>query len=86
MYFILNRIILIRIIKEPVPLAASVAMKGVLTPPRSLTAKLWVQYAAVHIECVVVGKIDKFIHVKFTLGEKKFVFPDAFLQGFLEVR
>ena len=35
---------------------------------------------------VVVGKTDKFIHVKFTLGEKKFVFPDAFLQGFLEVR
>jgi len=35
---------------------------------------------------VVVGKTDKFIHVKFTLGEKKFVFPDAFLMGFLEVR
>ena len=35
---------------------------------------------------VVVGKTDKFILVKFTLGEKKFVFPDAFLQGFLEVR
>ena len=34
---------------------------------------------------VVVGKTDKFIHVKFTLGEKKFVFPDAFLMGFLEV-
>ena len=35
---------------------------------------------------IVVSKSDKFIHVKFTLGEKKFVFPDAFLQGFLEVR
>ena len=34
---------------------------------------------------IVVGKTDKFIHVKFALGEKKFVFPDAFLQGFLEV-
>ena len=36
----------------------------------------------------VVVKMDrnaKFIHIKFTLGEKKFVFPDAFLQGFLEV-
>jgi len=36
----------------------------------------------------IVVKMDrnaKFIHVKFTLGEKKFVFPDAFLQGFLEV-
>ena len=35
---------------------------------------------------VVVGKTDKFIHVKFTLGEKKFVFPDAFLMGFLEMK
>ena len=35
---------------------------------------------------VVVSKTDKFIHVKFTLGEKKFIFPDAFLMGFLEVR
>lgn len=35
---------------------------------------------------IVVSKSDKFIHVKFTLGEKKFVFPDAFLQGFLEVK
>jgi hypothetical protein len=34
---------------------------------------------------VVVGKTDKFIHVKFTLGEKKFVFPDAFLMGFLKI-
>lgn len=28
---------------------------------------------------------EKFIHVKFALGEKKFVFPDAFLMGFLEL-
>ena len=34
---------------------------------------------------IVVSKTDKFIHIKFTLGEKKFVFPDAFLMGFLEV-
>ena len=36
----------------------------------------------------VVVKIngnEKFIHVKFALGEKKFVFPDAFLMGFLEL-
>ena len=36
----------------------------------------------------VVVKMDrnaKFIHIKFTLGEKKFIFPDAFLMGFLEV-
>ena len=35
---------------------------------------------------VKINKNEKFIHVKFTLGEKKFVFPDAFLMGFLEVR
>lgn len=36
----------------------------------------------------VVVKMDKnakFIHIKFILGEKKFLFPDAFLMGFLEV-
>ena len=33
---------------------------------------------------VKINKNEKFIHVKFTLGEKKFVFPDAFLMGFLE--
>ena len=35
---------------------------------------------------VKINKNEKFIHIKFTLGEKKFVFPDAFLMGFLEVR
>ena len=35
---------------------------------------------------VKINKNEKFIHVKFTLGEKKFVFPDAFLMGFLEVK
>ena len=32
-----------------------------------------------------INKNEKFIHVKFTLGEKKFIFPDAFLMGFLEL-
>ena len=32
-----------------------------------------------------INKNEKFIHVKFTLGEKKFIFPDALLMGFLEV-
>ena len=34
---------------------------------------------------VKLNKNEKFIHVKFTLGEKKFVYPDAFLMGFLVV-
>ena len=33
----------------------------------------------------IMKQYEKFIHVKFTLGEKKFIFPDAFLMGFLEV-
>ena len=32
-----------------------------------------------------INKNEKFIHVIFTLGEKKFIFPDALLMGFLEV-
>lgn len=32
-----------------------------------------------------INKNEKFIHIKFTLGEKKFIFPDALLMGFLEV-
>lgn len=34
---------------------------------------------------IKINKNEKFIHVKFTLGEKKFIFPDAFLMGFLEI-
>ena len=34
---------------------------------------------------VKINKNEKFIHIKFTLGEKKFIFPDAFLMGFLKV-
>lgn len=34
---------------------------------------------------VKLNRNDRFIYVKFILGEKKFVFPDAFLMGFLEM-
>lgn len=34
---------------------------------------------------IKINKNEKFIHIKFTLGEKKFIFPDAFLMGFLEL-
>lgn len=34
---------------------------------------------------VKINKNEKFIHIKFTLGEKKFIFPDAFYRGFLEM-
>ena len=35
---------------------------------------------------VKINKNDKFIYVRFTLGEKKFIFPDAFEIGFLEMK
>jgi len=62
-------------------------------PPQDVEAQL----EAVDVDSVVVHKkfgrgtvvrIDKnvkFIHVKFAFGEKKFIFPDAFLMGFLEI-
>ena len=34
---------------------------------------------------VKLNNNDKYIYIKFALGEKKFVFPDAFVMGFLEV-
>ena len=34
---------------------------------------------------VKLNKNEKFIYIKFTLGEKKFVYPDAFLMGFLVI-
>ena len=34
---------------------------------------------------VKINKNEKFIHTKFTAGEKKFIYPDAFIMGFLEV-
>lgn len=36
-------------------------------------------------EIVKINKNEKFIYVKFMLGEKKFMFPGAFLDGFLEM-
>ncbi|MBE6236010.1 MAG: restriction endonuclease [Bacteroidales bacterium] len=36
-------------------------------------------------EIVKINKNEKFIYVKFMLGEKKFMFPGAFVDGFLEV-
>ena len=35
---------------------------------------------------VKLNSNDRYIYIKFSLGEKKFVFPDAFVMGFLEVK
>ncbi|MBQ4547744.1 MAG: GIY-YIG nuclease family protein [Bacteroidales bacterium] len=34
---------------------------------------------------VKLNSNDRYIYIKFALGEKKFVFPDAFVMGFLEI-
>ena len=34
---------------------------------------------------IKINKNEKYIYVRFALGDKKFLFPDAFLMGFLEV-
>lgn len=34
---------------------------------------------------VKINKNEKFIYVRFALGEKKFIFPNAFQMGFLEI-
>ena len=36
-------------------------------------------------DIVKINKNEKFIYVKFWGGEKKFIFPDAFKMGFLEI-
>lgn len=36
-------------------------------------------------EIVKFNNNEKYLYVKFIIGEKKFVFPDAFLMGFLEI-
>ena len=36
-------------------------------------------------DVVKINKNEKFIYVRFWGGEKKFIFPDAFLMGFLEM-
>ena len=32
-----------------------------------------------------INKNEKFIHVRFLEGEKKFIFPDAFMSGYLKM-
>ena len=36
-------------------------------------------------EVVKINSNEKFLYVRFAIGEKKFIFPDAFLMGFLEI-
>ena len=77
-------------VKQPIPSQPSLQ-------PTQAKADIKAQLDALTVDSVVhhkkfgrgtvvkLNKNEKFIHVKFTLGEKKFVYPDAFLMGFLVV-
>ena len=79
--------------QQPAKETVTVVPPSKPSPPQDVE----VQLEAVDVDSVVVHKkfgrgivvrIDKnvkFIHVKFAFGEKKFIFPDAFLMGFLEI-
>ena len=81
------------IFQQPAKETVTVVPPSKPQPPQDVE----VQLEAVDVDSVVVHKkfgrgivvrIDKnvkFIHVKFAFGEKKFIFPDAFLMGFLEI-
>ena len=70
---------------------AIVVYKGLIpVVGRILTEKLAVDSTVVHKKfgkgtVVKINKNEKFIYVRFALGEKKFIFPDAFFRGFIEV-
>ena len=77
-------------VKQPIPSQPSLQ-------PTQAKVDIKAQLDALTVDSIVhhkkfgkgtVVKIDKnakFIHIKFTLGEKKFVYPDAFLMFFLVV-
>lgn len=51
-----------------------------------------VSYLAYQLSLGAIGydvpfgnKAERFVYVKFWGGEKKFIYPDAFLMGFLEI-
>ena len=82
------------VVAQPVKPAASEVTKPVHTEEaEDLKARLEIIAAGDIVyhkkfgkgEVVKINKNEKFIYVKFMLGEKKFIFPDAFLMGFLEV-
>ena len=79
--------------EQPVKPAVAVAPSQESQTTHDLEAKLetiGVDSPVIHKKfgkgtVVKINKNEKFIHIKFTLGEKKFIFPDAFLMGFLEM-
>lgn len=60
------------------------------TKMKTLLDKLTVGDTVIHKkfgkgEVVKINSNEKFLYIRFAIGEKKFIFPDAFLMGFLEI-
>ena len=60
------------------------------TNMKTLLDKLTVGDTVIHKkfgkgEVVKINSNEKFLYIRFAIGEKKFIFPDAFLMGFLEI-
>ena len=77
-------------VKQPIPTQSSLQ-------PTQAKVDIKAQLDALTVDSIVhhkkfgkgtvvkLNKNEKFIHIKFALGEKKFVYPDAFLMGFLVI-
>ena len=53
---------------------------------KNLTIESMVLHKKFGVGSVIkINKNEKYIYIKFAEGEKKFIFPDAFLRGFLEM-
>ena len=81
-------------VPQPVkPVATPIVMTQLHENPADIEAKLEDVRAGSTVkhkkfgkgEVVKINKNEKFIFVKFVIGEKKFMFPGAFVDGFLEV-
>jgi len=73
---------------QPAKPVASEVAKPVHTDVKAKLEKIEAGDIVYHMKfgkgkVVKINKNEKFIYVKFMLGEKKFMFPNAFLMGFL---
>lgn len=75
-------------VSQPAKSVASEVAKPVHTDVKAKLEKIEAGDIVYHMKfgkgkVVKINKNEKFIYVKFMLGEKKFMFPNAFLMGFL---
>ena len=76
---------------KPTVVAASSQRTETVQEPENKLDSIGVDSTVIHKKfgkgtVVKINRNEKFIHIKFVVGEKKFVFPDAFVMGFLELK